>query len=119
MIHENPDPVVHRDQMQKEVYDLSEDLVASPEHKKAASTLLDFDGLLDPPLKLHEDLRAGCGGQLWPAGMVLSKYLLRKDIQEFKHENMWVPRVWSSGFWLFHTDVEDSFELGAGGGLVG
>ena len=75
------------------VYNLSEDLIASPEHKKAALTLLDFDGLLDPPLKIHEDLKPGCGGKTWPAGMVLAKYLLRKDVEELQNETMYVQSV--------------------------
>ena len=44
----------------------------------AGETELSFSGLLDPPLKLHEDLKDGCGGQSWPAGMVLAHYLLRE-----------------------------------------
>ncbi|KAG8624360.1 hypothetical protein KVT40_007427 [Elsinoe batatas] len=75
---------------------ISEDLVKSPDHKTAGVSTNDFDGLLKTPLLLHEDLKEGCGGQLWPAGMVLSKYLLRQ-------KNI-------SGSVL---------ELGAGGGLVG
>lgn len=62
---------------------ISEDLVSSPQHKPAGTSTLDFDGLLSTPLKLHEDLSNGCGGQLWPAGMVLGKYLLR-DAQKEK-----------------------------------
>ncbi len=61
-----------------EPFAVSEDLVALRIHKVAGTTTLDFDGLLHPPLKLHEDLAGGCGGQLWPAGMVLAKYLLRR-----------------------------------------
>jgi hypothetical protein len=64
---------------------ISEDLVQSPAHKSAGISLVDFDGSLFPPLKLQEDLKNGCGGQLWPAGMVLSKYLLhrhREDLQD-------------------------------------
>lgn len=57
---------------------ISEDLVQSPEHKSAGTAEVDFDGLLPTPLKLHEDLKQGCGGQLWPAGIVLAKYLLRE-----------------------------------------
>ena len=62
------------------VFAISEDLVQSPQHKSAGASTLDFDGLLPTPLKLHEDLSEGCGGQLWPAGMVLSKYMLRQHI---------------------------------------
>jgi len=60
----------------------SEDLVSSPTHKAAGTSTVDFDGLLQTPLKLHEDLTQGCGGQLWPAGMVLGKYMLRDHQKE-------------------------------------
>lgn len=45
-------------------------------NKVASTSAVSFDGLLDPPLLLHEDLKEGCGGQLWPAGLVLAKYML-------------------------------------------
>ncbi|EON62862.1 hypothetical protein W97_02087 [Coniosporium apollinis CBS 100218] len=80
-------------------FGVSEDLVQSPAHKTAGASSIDFDGLLSTPLKLQEDLAEGCGGQLWPAGMVLSKYLLRN------HRNTMKGRT--------------IVELGAGGGLVG
>jgi hypothetical protein len=54
-----------------------EDLSPLPEYKTAGDTALDFTGLLSEPLKLHEDLASGCGGQTWPAGMVLAKHMLR------------------------------------------
>jgi hypothetical protein len=53
-----------------------EDFIKSPEHLAASTQSIDFDGLLDSPLLLHEDLAAGCGGMLWPAGMRMAKYLL-------------------------------------------
>lgn len=55
----------------------SEDLVPLRPPKPAGQTFISFSGLLDPPLLLHEDLKEGCGGQLWPAGMVLAEHLLR------------------------------------------
>ena len=68
---------------------VGEDLVPARAAKPAGITTISFDGLLDPPLKLQEDLREGCGGQSWPAGMVLAKYLLkRKD--ELKGKTMFV-----------------------------
>lgn len=57
---------------------IGEGLVETRQQKSAGTTDLDFDGLLHAKLKLHEDLKEGCGGQLWPAGMVLTKYLLRE-----------------------------------------
>ncbi|KAI1851025.1 hypothetical protein JX265_004557 [Neoarthrinium moseri] len=75
------------------------DLAPLPAYKAAATAGFDFDGHLAKPLRLHEDLTSGCGGQTWPAGMVLAKHMLRyhqKDLRE--------SRI---------------LELGAGGGLVG
>lgn len=72
------------------VFAISEDLVLSREHKSAGSLVLDFDGLLKTPLKLHEDLATGCGGMLWPAGMVLTKYILRQDRSSLKDKSMFV-----------------------------
>ncbi|KAI9892272.1 MAG: hypothetical protein M1814_001731 [Vezdaea aestivalis] len=79
--------------------DVGEDLVTSPIHKEAGTASMTFDGLLQPPLLLHEDLKGGCGGQSWPAGMVLAKYLLRRR-----------------GLLEQSPSI---LELGAGGGLVG
>jgi hypothetical protein len=59
-------------------FDISSDLVPPAVIKPAGVSSIDFDGLLSPPLKLQEDLKNGCGGQLWPAGMVLAKYMLRE-----------------------------------------
>ncbi|OIW28842.1 hypothetical protein CONLIGDRAFT_394060 [Coniochaeta ligniaria NRRL 30616] len=78
---------------------MGEDLTPLPEYKAATTTVVDFDGLLAEPLKLHEDLKTGCGGQLWPAGMVLAKQMLR-----YHREKLVKARI---------------LELGAGGGLVG
>jgi len=55
------------------------DLIEVREQKAPGTTEVDFDGLLHTKLKLHEDLKEGCGGQLWPAGMVLGKYMLRDE----------------------------------------
>ncbi|KAH8670872.1 putative methyltransferase-domain-containing protein [Xylariales sp. PMI_506] len=78
---------------------ISEDLTPLPEYKQAATAGFDFSGLLAKPLTLHEDLTSGCGGQTWPAGMVLARHMLR----------------------YHRDDLRDSriLELGAGGGLVG
>jgi len=70
---------------------VGEDLIQSPQHKLAGETTLDFDGLLQRPLRLHEDLSKGCGGQLWPAGIVLTKYLLReKQLGFMRGKSMFV-----------------------------
>jgi hypothetical protein len=69
-----------------------EDFVKSPEHLAASTQSIDFDGLLDSPLLLHEDLAAGCGGMLWPAGMRMAKYLLKMKRDEIRNaESMCVP----------------------------
>ena len=69
---------------------ISEDLVQSPTHKPPTTTSLDFGGLLPTPLQLHEDLAEGCGGQLWPAGMVLAKYLLQHHKHDLQGKTMFV-----------------------------
>jgi len=54
-----------------------EEFTAVPAYKAASTTSVNFSDLLAPPLQLHEDLKSGCGGQLWPAGMVLAQQMLR------------------------------------------
>jgi len=63
---------------------ISEDLVQSPSHKPAGQQSIDFDGALDPPLLVYEDLVKGNGGQVWVAGMRLAKYLLRRKRDELR-----------------------------------
>ena len=70
--------------------DVSLDLVAPPLPKGHTTTTLDFDGLLKQPLHLHEDLKEGCGGQLWPAGIVLAKHLLQCKRKELDGKMMFV-----------------------------
>lgn len=99
---------------------IGEDLTPLPVYKAAATTRIDFDRLLDPPLELHEDLKSGCGGQLWPAGMVLSKQMLRYHRSDMSDARMYVyfALLEYSG----HVPLADKIcrlELGAGGGLVG
>lgn len=69
---------------ENDLFAFSEDFVKSPEHLQASTQSLDFDGLLDSPLLLHEDLSAGCGGMLWPAGRRLAKYLLKVKREEMR-----------------------------------
>ncbi|KAI9678129.1 MAG: hypothetical protein M1817_006073 [Caeruleum heppii] len=87
------------DDTEVDVLHISQDLVDLPQLKAAGTRKIDFDGLLSTPLILHEDLTEGCGGQLWPAGMVLSRYLLRTHQTQLEGKSI--------------------IELGAGGGLVG
>jgi hypothetical protein len=68
---------------------------SSPE-KDIPATIesIDFDGLLDNPLLLHQDLAAGCGGMLWPAGMRMAKYLLKMKRDEMRNaESMCVLAI--------------------------
>ncbi|KIW67210.1 hypothetical protein PV04_06477 [Phialophora macrospora] len=87
---------------ENDVFAIDTALVPERDNKKPSTTIITFDNLLlpDKPLLLHEDLQEGCGGQLWPAGMVLSKYMLKYH---------------SSGSLRGKSLVE----IGAGGGLVG
>lgn len=79
---------------------ISEDLVQSPIHKAAQTGTIDFDGLLQPGLILHQNLAGGNGGQAWPAGMVLAKYLLRQKRDELRKSTMFaspsIAPTWSS-----------------------
>jgi hypothetical protein len=61
-----------------------------------------FGNLLEAPIRLHEDLSKGCGGQIWPAGETLARYLLRRYGKG--NNGLQGKRI---------------VELGAGGGLVG
>jgi protein N-lysine methyltransferase METTL21A len=65
-----------------------EDFAPLPVYKPAGTTKVDFAGLLGEPLKLHEDLKSGCGGQLWPAGLVLAKHMLRYHREKLQHAKM-------------------------------
>lgn len=77
-------------------FGMSEDFVESPTHRAAGTSNIDFDGLLQPSLKLHENLANGNGGQAWPAGIVLAKYLLRTKRDDLKNCSMSVrqPFQW-------------------------
>ncbi len=67
---------------------ISEDLTPLPALKPAGDTAITFDGQLARPLRLREDLRTGCGGQTWPAGMVLGKHMLRYHRHELQDARM-------------------------------
>ncbi|GAM87311.1 hypothetical protein ANO11243_053330 [Dothideomycetidae sp. 11243] len=106
-LHPLPDASApHEDDSESSFLDntfhVSEDLVQSPQHKAAGSSdVLALNHLLPPhtPLRLHQDLKEGCGGQLWPAGEILARYLLTRQSDAFQNCSI--------------------LELGAGGGLVG
>lgn len=69
---------------------IGEDFTPVPTYKAAATTSINFSNLLEPPLQLHEDLKSGCGGQLWPAGMVLAKQMLRYHGKSLKDARMYI-----------------------------
>lgn len=80
--------------------DLSlEEIVPINETTNLGNSSLTFDGLLpEPGLQVVEDGgAAGCGGKLWPAGELLSKYMIRRGLKGAKN----------------------IVELGSGTGLVG
>jgi len=80
-----------------EPFKISESLVAPPSDNKSASTsVISLSGLLVTPLHLKEDLKEGCGGQLWPAGMVLARYMLRYHRNDLKGKTMLVQLLESS-----------------------
>lgn len=81
---------------------ISESLVPIRDHKPAQVSSVSFDGLLKNPLLLKEDLREGCGGQLWPAGMVLTKYLLRQRHLDFCDKTMFVFPSLHQPFFFCH-----------------
>lgn len=72
---------------------VGEDLSPLPILKSAGTAELDFSGLLSTPLRLHEDLAQGCGGQLWPPGMILAKHMLRYHREDLRQTRMWVSRL--------------------------
>ncbi|CAL5874150.1 uncharacterized protein PFLUO_LOCUS8438 [Penicillium psychrofluorescens] len=82
-----------------ESFAISESLAPWRDNRAAVTTRVSLDGLLPEPLLLKEDLKEGCGGQLWPAGMVLAKYIINRHSSDLGDKTI--------------------VELGAGGGLVG
>ena len=68
-------------------FNVSEDLSPTRPAKAAGATDVSFSGQLNPPLVIHEDLKEGCGGQLWPAGMCLAKFLLARR-EEWRGKTM-------------------------------
>jgi len=55
--------------------EVSESLVPVRETKRAGTSCVSLNGLLRCPIFIKEDLKEGCGGQLWPAGLLLAQYL--------------------------------------------
>jgi Lysine methyltransferase len=65
-----------------------ESFVPARINKAPSTTAVSFDDLPQLPLLLHEDLKEGCGGQLWPAGMVLAKHMLRHHSHDLADKTM-------------------------------
>lgn len=65
---------------------VAEDLVPLRNDEPHPKISLDMDGLLNPPLVLSQDLKEGCGGKTWPAGMVLAEYFLRCRLDSLKNK---------------------------------
>lgn len=72
-------------------FTVSEDLVPSIPQKKSQTVTLDFDGFLQPPLLLQTNEKQ-CGGQLWPGGMVLTRFLLQYRRNDLSGKTMFVVR---------------------------
>ena len=68
---------------------VSEDLVPSTSPKHSQTVSMDFDGLLSPPLVLQTNAKE-CGGQLWPAGKALARYLIGHESDTLKGKTMFV-----------------------------
>ena len=75
---------------------ISEDLIPQPIHKSSTTVSLSFSTLLEPPLLLHTN-QTKCGGQLWPAGMVLAEYLLRFELSSMNGKVMYIGHRMISG----------------------
>jgi hypothetical protein len=81
---------------------IGQDLAPLPTYKPASTTTITFSHLLSSPLQLHEDLSSGCGGQLWPAGMVLAKQMLRYHGEGLRGARMFVDPFFSFADMLRH-----------------
>lgn len=85
MTHSVQERSASPESVENDIFALGEELVDLPEYREAKTAALDFDGLLDPPLIVHEDLAAGCGGMVWPAGRRLAKYMLKMKKEEVQN----------------------------------
>ena len=72
------------------VFTIPEELVPSRNDGIQPTISLDFNGSLDPPLILKQDLKEGCGGKTWPAGMVLAEYFLSCKLDTLQSKTMFV-----------------------------
>jgi hypothetical protein len=70
--------------------DIGVEFAALPEYRETGITRIGFGGLLTPPLQLREDLSSGCGGQTWPAGMLLAKHMLKYHQDNIRNARVYV-----------------------------
>lgn len=70
------------------IFSVQETLVPVRETKRPSVTQTSLGGLLERPLKLKEDSKEGCGGQLWPAGEVLARYMVRYHKHDLADKTM-------------------------------
>lgn len=84
-----------------ESFAISESLAPWRDNRAAVTTRVSLDGLLPEPLLLKEDLKEGCGGQLWPAGMVLAKYIINRHSSDLGDKTMSVSFLFISCFLFF------------------
>ena len=68
------------------IFEFSESLIPRGPSPPPSTTTISLSGLLDPALVLHQDLKEGCGGQTWPAGMVLSEFLIKYKLDGIRRE---------------------------------
>lgn len=67
-----------------------QDLAPLPEYRAASTSSVDLGGLLPTPITLHEDLKTGCGGMIWDAGVVLAKHMVRYQLDALRDARMLV-----------------------------
>lgn len=76
-------------------FDISESLVDARPQETPRLTTVDLDGLLQAsPLRIQQNATEGCGGRIWPAGVVLGKYMLRKYADRLEGKHMFVRLRW-------------------------
>jgi len=71
------------------MFSVSEELAPSNSNKQSTIVSLDFNGLLNPPLRLQTDTTE-CGGQVWHGGTVLAEYLIQQDLESMEGKVMFV-----------------------------
>ena len=73
---------------ENDIFAIDESFAPSQSTRSATIVEMSLDGLLTPSLLLREDLKDGCGGQLWPAGKVLATYMLTHHQEDLAGQTM-------------------------------